>query len=78
MIRYFKNLEGKKNGARLKLGWVKKQQSFILSKIGLWLVIFVARTMFMLLSMFKYDYGVLLFLSRFIMVTEWPFLMLCS
>lgn len=63
VIRYFKNLKGKKNGARLKLGWGKKKQSFILSKIGLYLVIFVARTMFMLLSMFRYDYGVLLILS---------------
>lgn len=43
VIRYFKNLEGKKNGARLKLWWVKKQQSFILSSIEFFWVIFVIR-----------------------------------
>ena len=58
-IRYFKNLEGKK-GAKLKLGWVKKKQSSILSEIGFYMLVFVARTIFMLLSCS--DIGGLLFL----------------
>jgi hypothetical protein len=43
-----------------------------ISQAGRYLVIFVVWAMFMFLSAFTHDYGVVSFLSGLIMVTQWP------
>ena len=69
-------LEDWRNEAGPKLFLEKERQSLTLARIGECLVIFVVWKKCIVLSLFRHDYRVTLFLSWCIMVTEWPHLIL--